>query len=149
MKNDLGQALAAFAKKGKADLRLVVRKTMIQMVDQVVKMSPVGDPSHWKGKPPAGYVGGRFRNNWQVGLGSINSTTLDNPDKSGNAAIARAQKALDGFEPGKIIYVSNNLPYAHRLEFEGHSKQAPNGMVRLTIQNFTQALRKAAQEVNK
>jgi len=34
-----------------------------------------------------------------------------------------------------VIYLTNNLPYAQRLE-EGYSQQAPAGMVALTIQEF-------------
>ncbi|MFS1538215.1 MAG: hypothetical protein ACL7BU_05405 [Candidatus Phlomobacter fragariae] len=35
----------------------------------------------------------------------------------------------------KSVYFSNVVPYAYRLEI-GHSKQAPNGMVRITAQEF-------------
>ena len=36
---------------------------------------------------------------------------------------------------GDVIYLTNNLPYAVPLE-EGYSKQAPAGMVALTVQDF-------------
>jgi len=38
---------------------------------------------------------------------------------------------------GDIVYLANNLPYAQRLE-DGWSQQAPEGMVKLTVQRFQQ-----------
>jgi hypothetical protein len=40
---------------------------------------------------------------------------------------------------GEIIYLTNSLPYARRLEY-GWSKQAPAGMVRITVANFERHL---------
>ena len=37
---------------------------------------------------------------------------------------------------GDAIYLVNNLPYAQRLENGWSTKQAPNGMVALSIQKF-------------
>lgn len=100
--------------------------------------------------PPSagkGYSGGRFKNNWQVGMGSINTTVEEAADASGSGSLNRAEAALGSIKLGTVIYVSNNLPYAKRLEFLGWSKQAPNGMVRLSLQNTGQAVKKAADEV--
>ena len=54
---------------------------------------------------------------------------------AGLAAIADARSALDGYgADGKFptITVQNNLPYIDRLE-NGYSKQAPAGMVSVTL----------------
>jgi hypothetical protein len=37
-------------------------------------------------------------------------------------------------------YITNNLPYAERLEY-GWSGQAPSGMIRLSLAEFEQVLR--------
>jgi len=37
---------------------------------------------------------------------------------------------------GDTIYLVNNLPYAQRLEGGWSHRQAPNGMVALSIQKF-------------
>lgn len=100
----------------------------------IVQKSPVGNPSLWK-KPVKGYVGGRFKGNWNSSIGEPDFTTTETVDPSGEATIARASAVLsgygasDGFKP---INISNGLPYAVRLE-DGYSGQAPGGMVALTI----------------
>lgn len=91
------------------------------------------------------YTGGRFKGNWQVGLGTQNESTDSPPDKDGIGAEGRAKVVLDGWKPGQTIWMTNALPYAKALEY-GHSKQAPGGMVRLTVQEYSQALAKAIAE---
>ncbi len=59
--------LKAFAEKAKGNADLVVRKVVLDIGTRVVLRSPVGDPDLWEGKAPKGYVGGRFRGNWQYG----------------------------------------------------------------------------------
>ena len=78
---------------------------------------------------------GRARANWQVAIGTIPSGTLELNDKSGQATINKVQAASMGVVAGDVIYLTNNLPYAVPLE-EGYSKQAPAGMVALTVQDF-------------
>lgn len=87
-----------------------------------------------------GYVGGRFRANWQFGAGSADTTTTEDTDASGAATLARLKGAIDGAAIGGMWIVSNSLPYAKRLEY-GWSKQAPGGMVRLTVQELPDAIR--------
>ena len=93
-----------------------------------------------------GYVGGRFKNNWQVGLGVINTAIEDAPDASGGGSLRRAEVVLRDVNLGVVIFVSNQLPYAKRLEY-GWSKQAPGGVVRLSLQSTGQALKKTADAV--
>jgi hypothetical protein len=47
---------------------------------------------------------------------------------------------------GKIIFLTNTLPYILRLE-EGYSKQAPIGMVYTTLREFPQVVESAAGSV--
>lgn len=97
-------------------------------------------------KSGKGYVGGRFKNNWQVGIGFVNTDTSRNPDSNGAAALAAFAPTLNSWKAGDTIYLTNSMPYAQRLEY-GWSKQAPGGMVRLSVQNATQAFAKAAAQV--
>lgn len=88
-----------------------------------------------------GYVGGRFKANWNVSFGAADTTTTTSTDVSrGNA---EAEKALT-LPLGGVMYISNGLPYARRLEYEGWSTQAPAGMVRVSAINFAQYVRDAA-----
>ncbi|WP_145590724.1 hypothetical protein [Yersinia aleksiciae] len=103
-------------------------------------------------KTPAGYTGGRFRGNWQVGLDvqPDGETGRDNNnDPNGNMTMAVGNYMIEQFKVGtKAIYFTNNVPYAYRLEF-GHSSQAPNGMIRITAEDAVKYFTEAANEVNK
>ncbi|HHP3561732.1 TPA: hypothetical protein ACW5VC_004402 [Yersinia enterocolitica] len=100
-------------------------------------------------KVPAGYTGGRFRGNWQVGLDIQPDGETGRIDKSGNMTMAVGNYMLEQFKVGtKAIYFTNNVPYAYRLEF-GHSSQAPNGMIRITAEDAVKYFTEAANEVNK
>ena len=122
---------------------LVVRRAALELYGQMIERSPVGNPDLWKSPATSGYVGGRFKNNWQVGIGSIDTRTNRGVDDSGSGAITSGNAALKAWTPGKTIFLSNSMPYAYRLE-TGWSKQAPSGMVKLSIQNYSEAIRKAA-----
>lgn len=75
---------------------------------------------------------GRFRGNWNVGIGSIDYSITDNVDKTGQETINKGAGIVDRAPAYQAIWISNNLPYANRLE-NGWSKQAPAGMVALTF----------------
>lgn len=95
-----------------------------------------------------GYVGGRFRGNWQVTFDVQPDGTLERVDPQGGDTKAAAKSAMLGFnsEVGRI-WVTNNLPYGPRLEFEGWSTQAPAGMVRISVTEFQTFVNQAIQEL--
>lgn len=99
-------------------------------------------------KKPEGYVGGRFKNNWYLGLDSQPTETNDTPDASGQGSNSRGLAVLEVFRVGQVssIFFTNNLPYAQALE-NGHSNQAPGGMVGLTALDAAQYFREAMSEV--
>ncbi|OIY04754.1 hypothetical protein [Citrobacter portucalensis] len=99
-------------------------------------------------KKPDGYVGGRFKNNWYVGLDSQPTQSNDTPDASGQGSNSRGLAVLEVFRVGQVnsIYFTNNLPYASALE-NGHSNQAPGGMVGLTALDAAIYFREAMSEV--
>jgi hypothetical protein len=121
-----------FVDKAKGNVDLVVRKIAFDMFRRVVIKSPVDT--------------GRFKSNWQVAIGSIPAGTLELNDKTGAATISQVTAATLGFKAGEVIYLVNNLAYARALEY-GHSKQAPAGMVRVTIAEYNAVANKAAGEV--
>ncbi|MBA8033551.1 hypothetical protein HV096_15930 [Citrobacter freundii] len=99
-------------------------------------------------KKPEGYVGGRFKNNWYVGFDSQPTETNDIPDASGQGSNSRGMAVLEVFRVGQVssIYFTNNMPYAVALE-NGHSGQAPGGMVGITALDAAQLFREAMSEV--
>ena len=134
--------ISRFAERAKDKMNLVVRKVAIDLFSRVILRTPVGNPSLWKNKPPKGYVGGRLRANWQCAIGNVPSGTLQLNDKTGQATINRMQAVALGLKAGETITLVNNLPYARPVEF-GWSKQAPAGMVGITVQEFNDAFNKA------
>lgn len=147
----------------------VVRKVIFDVDASLVLKSPVGNPELWAinataGRynneareigssdrlpmvAPAGYVGGRFRANWQYGFEAINAKVTEEVDPSGESSIGRVQAELGEQASGHKHYLTNSLPYAQRLE-NGWSKQAPNGMVALTVVEFIPIVNAAAKELH-
>ena len=138
--------LKAFAKKTDARLNVVVKKIVLDISVKLVLRSPVGDAKYWKSKPPPGYVGGRFRGNWQYGLNAANVTTSMNIDKNGKDTILAVNSQIPETAIGVVHYLTNSLPYAKRLE-EGYSRQAPKGMVLLTAIEFEPIVKEAAAQL--
>lgn len=139
--------LRKIAESKKALAHKLVRKIVLDVGTNVVFRSPVGDPKYWQSPPPPGYVGGRFRGNWQFGIGAINPHYDFTIDKTGQASIARFEAGLPEKAAGGIYYLTNSLPYAQALE-DGHSRrQAPNGIVRLAKIQFQDTVKKVGAEL--
>lgn len=81
-----------------------------------------------------GYVGGRFRSNWQLTIGAPAAGEIDEIESAGET-IAKIVAGAGDLSAGEVAYIVNNLPYAIPLEY-GHSTQAPAGMVRVTVADF-------------
>lgn len=147
MAGDFSLDLTKFAEKAKGNIDKVVRKVVLDLGEKVVERSPVGDPLHWKTKyPPPGYVGGRFRANWQHGIGVMPTTTFNTTD---NVSMERIQSTLAQGTGPNIHWLVNNVEYSIALE-NGHSwRQAPQGIVKLTVLEFPGIVSNAAAEVRK
>lgn len=117
------------------------RYVTIALLDQFIKRSPVGNPSLWAGPAPAGYVGGRFRSAWTAASGNKSDFAPEAGQSSyavPNAADVVA-KGTSALTPYQSVWISNNVPYAQRLE-DGHSGQAPAGVVAVGIASVMGAL---------
>ena len=141
--------LKKYVEKTKLRAETVVRKTALELQTSVVALSPVDT--------------GQFRANWMVGLGGIDKKTVTVTDKTGELSLGRVENVLGTWLPGTTIYLTNSLPQALALEYGlygnppgsangpktsgGYSKQAVGGMVRLTVQNFREHVRKAVRDV--
>lgn len=135
----------AFIQKAKGNMDKVVRKVVIDIGTRVVMRSPVGDPSHWMHPAPKGYTGGHFRANWQYGENARPDGISGAIDKSGQVSISRITGGVQPGAAGKVHYIVNNLPYAMRLE-TGWSKQAPAGMVGITVREYQAIVARAAEQ---
>jgi hypothetical protein len=127
--------LKSFAEKTKAKADLAVGSIVVRVAQELDRRSPVGDAVYWKNPAPKGYVGGRFRGNWQLGVGTIPGGETGLIDPSGAQAQGRIIASIPEKASGQVYYLMNNVPYARRIE-EGWSRQAPQGLVGLTTIMF-------------
>jgi hypothetical protein len=135
--NDLRRQMdKAVERKVKFPMALAMKRMTLEAFSRVVQRSPVDT--------------GRFRANWQVGVGTRPTTySTELADRASQGAppngdgMSMTLEQVAKINPQTVAtYVVNNLPYAERLE-NGHSQQAPNGMVEVTAQE----LRVAAKEI--
>lgn len=143
-KGSFALSIRKFAEKVDQRADEVVRTVAMEVGRSLVERSPVGNPSLWKRKPPPGYVGGRFRANWQVQAETPSFATTDDIDQTGQATISRLSTLVSAMRAGGLIYFNNSLPYAQRLE-DGWSGQASGGMVEITAIEFPDYVNQAVQ----
>lgn len=138
--------IAKFAQKTNQSLDRVIRGFCAQLSTEIIQRTPVDT--------------GRLRGSW---IPSINSpsTAEGTPDKSGAGVIGKVDSVAAG-AVGNVFYLVNNLPYAPVAEYglwgtgpnataktggTGYSIQAPQGMVRVSVQLATKLLNDAVKDV--
>lgn len=114
------------AERANARMEDMSRKIIFETFKAVVLRSPVDT--------------GRFRANWNVSVGAPNYSTTDSKDQSLGLKQVNGVNILPII--GKVVCLSNGLPYGLRLE-NGWSKQAPQGMIKLTMAEITQHVKEA------
>lgn len=118
--------LTSFAKKAGLNADKVVKKVCFDLTKAIIFDTPVDT--------------GRLRANWQASIGNPINSNKNSTDKNGSDTFALALSAINN-APKNIFYLTNNLPYAYRIEFEGWSKiKAPKGMVRINFENVKNSL---------
>lgn len=87
---------------------------------------------------------GRLRGDWQVTLNSPAKGEAEIIDPDGIKTIKNVTKFIQKMPKGEQdIYLTNNLPYAYKIEYGGHSsRKAPEGMVRKNIVRITENIRR-------
>ena len=79
---------------------------------------------------------GRARNNWFTRMGAAKTGGLERDGKRGGGdAVQESREVLSKYTLGQNVFFSNNVPYIRRLEFGSWSGQAPNGMLRRSIED--------------
>lgn len=137
-----------WAEKTGRSIEQTVVDTVVDISSKVVLRTPVGNPSIWQGPAPAGYIGGTLRNNWFASIGQPSTAADRQPSAAGTSALSEIIAKSVG-APGEVYYLVNNMPYANRIEYQGYSKQAPAGMVRLSVQEFKAAVDAAIRKNKK
>lgn len=74
---------------------------------------------------------GHFRNNWNPSIESTDLSVKDKPPEGQTLpapAPGEGSDKFDNYKAGQTLYITNNLPYAERLN-SGWSEQAPDPFV--------------------
>lgn len=116
--------VAKYAKK----TSLTIEKSVIAICSDasksIIEMTPVDT--------------GRAQGNWYASINTIDTSTAE--ERKGAEALSIAKnEAKNAY--GNIFNLTNNLPYIKKLEY-GWSKQAPAGMVRITTEKVSLALKR-------
>lgn len=112
----------------------IFKDVVINIGESVIRISPVDT--------------GLFRGNWQLTIDNETSGELSRLDPSGTGALASIVGRANSLTAGQVAYILNHLEYGYDLEYgtyngptakvtpEGFSRQAPEGMVRITAREF-------------
>jgi hypothetical protein len=92
-----------------------IRAATSEVFSNIIQMTPVDT--------------GRARGNWQCTIGA---PFVGQDDTGSDEQIQRTIPR----HSGSVVYLTNNVPYIGRLEYDAHSRQAPNGMVRVSVALF-------------
>ena len=113
---------------------------VIILFKEIVDRTPVGRPELWKFKPRADYKPGDLRKAWEIDFG--------NGFKKPVATFTGKNQSIvdaNSYTLGNPIIIRNLTEYAEIIEFGNHSRQAPEGMVRVSLLKFNQFLKTAVK----
>jgi hypothetical protein len=120
-----GKELKAFSKRTDVKLDVTVRKVALALFDGITEKNPVDT--------------GRAKGNWNLSVGKMDQSVNDNATSTSLGRPGKAPNMKKG-DGDKVIWITNSLPYINALE-HGHSrKQAPRGMVSLTVNEVRASL---------
>lgn len=137
--------LSKYAEKQKVEIKEVRRAFAFALYSSIVEKTPVDT--------------GRARGNWNISVGSPDESTSNSTGTKFSSP-----KSLPEPNGDESIFITNNLPYITKLEYGGYpdppkkdggktsggfSKQAPNGMVGVTLANSANIFDAAARTVTK
>lgn len=113
--------LSRIEKSIAGDIAEFMQKTVFEIYKGVTIKSPVDT--------------GRFKGNWNINIGAPNYTVQQSATSSPYGTAQSVTSELFKIDGTKPVYISNGLPYAAKLE-TGYSKQAPIGMVDITLTEY-------------
>ena len=122
----MSRSVSDFAKLYQQRMASVIRQSCAELSTRVIARTPVDS--------------GDLRASWTPNKGEPKAVNVDTASGGSRHDIAAVVNSL---EAGDTYSLANGQPYAQRIEYEGHSPQAPSGMVRITIAEFPQIVRSA------
>lgn len=145
-----------FAKITEDKIEQIFRLSAIQLFKSVILKTPVDT--------------GRARSNWQTEIGKFSKGEIDHI-KNNEALIADMINKVNEGTIAQGYFLANNLPYIQKLEYGGYplapkqgswdkkkkdfvikteggfSKQAPEGMVRISLEEVKADLKRILEDV--
>lgn len=138
-----------FLKKFKENQQLVIKasekvvnETLLEMYKRVVDRTPVGNPALWKFQAPKDYTPGTLKKSWQLSFGGMRDQGTGR-FVSTQSIVGKHGISFQVRGGNKTAFIYNKQPYAERVE-NGWSTQAPAGMMRITIAEYTMLIDKNA-----
>ncbi len=113
-----------------------INGTVEEMYKRIVDRTPVGNPSLWHWPAPKDYEPGTLRNSWNM---SFNGQQRNSQGQFASTMQVLGDNGLSlkiNENNSRTILIYNNQPYAQRVE-TGWSTQAPQGMMRLTVADYS------------
>ena len=126
--------VAAFGEKTSKQIEMMRRGVTLKLFNAVILDTPV--------------LTGRLRGNWRVSEGKPILDTVDRVDPAGAIVMTEVANAVSTSRNGDTaMYLSNSLPYAARIEYDGWSHtKAPQGMVRKNVVRFNGLIKLEAEK---
>lgn len=91
---------------------------------------------------------GRALSNWNAGINSPDDVYRETEDPLDSKTSSRLAGEFKSLKFGDTAYITNATPHVPFLEY-GSSKQAPNGMIRITLARFNNIVQDAVSRVAK
>lgn len=101
------------------NINVIQKEAIYELKDRVEKRTPIGRPELWKYPAPPGYDPGTLRASWGI------------------------EEKGSGVNGEFVLF--NDQPYAQRVE-EGWSSQAPHGMLRVSMLEWSSIVDKIASQ---
>lgn len=130
--SSFGDQLHGFSRSTGIKFDTVLRKVVIDITSDIVKMTPVDT--------------GHARSNYFWGVQRVSAVDETKHGK-GAPSFARAFEFAQSAKAGGVYYITNNLPYILDLEY-GSSKQAPGGMARIVVARWQEIVNKAVGKMS-
>ena len=118
---DFSRSLMAMSDYATQGMEKVIRKACIDLYRRIAKRTP--------------FETGRAKANWSISVGTPDTSIKDQTDY-----VSEIARQVSGFKfdvHDGMVYITNNLEYIEKLETGYSRRQAPNGMVAVSLAEFT------------
>lgn len=117
--SDFGAEFDREAQRALFEVKNVRNDAIMQISENIILETPVDT--------------GALRGSWRTQVGSPNAADIPIEDASGSIPLSENVSVINKLEMDQTAFLSNGLHYVEFIEFDGHSNQAPQGMVRKNL----------------